>query len=118
MMSKCLTNHALQCVEHFEHKRIAYPCNSLCREIHKRFLLHPKILKRNEKDFLMIKLIEYEKINYLMKDKKDFLISKIKKLEKYRLKNKDKETTKLIRTQLKDDWRNPLIYLNKLLIKY
>ena len=29
LMSKCLTNHVLQCVEHFEHKRIADRCNSL-----------------------------------------------------------------------------------------
>ena len=67
-----------------------------------------------------MKLSAYEKRNYLMPDKKDFLIlSKIKKLEQKKLSKTDKDTIKLIRTQLKKDWRTPLIkYLNKLAKKY
>jgi len=55
-----------------------------------------------------------------MKTKKDFIIlSKIKELEKKKLNSKEKEAVRLMRTQLKEDWRSPLIsYLNKLLSKY
>ena len=62
----------------------------------------------------------HEKKHYIIKDKKDFiLLSKIKELEKKELNKRDKEIVKLIRTQLKNDWRTPLIkYLNKLLKKY
>ncbi len=65
-------------------------------------------------------ITSYEKKNYFLKDKKDLIIlSKIKKLEIKNLKKMDKEIIKLIRTQLKLDWRTPLInHLNKLLIKY
>jgi len=67
-----------------------------------------------------LNITSYERKNYLLKEKKDFIIlSKIKALEKKNLDNKDKIIIKLIRTQLKDDWRTPLINsLNKLNIKY
>ena len=57
---------------------------------------------------------------YLLKEKKDIVIlSKIKLLEKNNLDNKDKIVIKLIRAQLKNDWRTPLInFLNKLIMKY
>lgn len=67
-----------------------------------------------------MKANNYEKKNYILNDKYDLVIlSKIKKLEKKKLNKQDKITLKLIRTQLKKDWRSPLIkYLNKLLKKY
>jgi hypothetical protein len=67
-----------------------------------------------------MRITKYEKRNYLLNDKKDLIIlSKIKMLEKKKLSKKDKEIVKLIRTQLKADWRTPLVdYLNKLSIKY
>lgn len=67
-----------------------------------------------------IKLTKYEKENYLLKDKRDLIILlKIKNLEKRRLNKADKEIINLIRTQLKKDWRSPLVsYLNKLAVKY
>ena len=60
-------------------------------------------------------ITKYEKENYLLSEEKDFIIlNKIKKLEGRKLNNQDKEIIKLIRTQLKEDWRSPLInYLNK-----
>lgn len=66
------------------------------------------------------KLTSYEKRNYVMKEKKDFIIlNKIKELETKKLTSEDKKVVSLIRTQLKDDWRTPLInYLNRLLVKY
>ena len=69
---------------------------------------------------MKLNITSYERKNYLLKEKKDFIIlSKIKALEKKNLDNKDKIIIKLIRTQLKDDWRTPLINsLNKLNIKY
>ena len=67
-----------------------------------------------------MKLTAYEKKNYVMNDKNDFVILKrIKSLEKKKLSGKDKEGIKLIRTQLKKNWRLPLIrYLDKLALKY
>jgi hypothetical protein len=67
-----------------------------------------------------MKLSAYEKKNYAMAEKRDFIIlSKIKKLEKKRLSKNDKGAVLLIRSQLKKDWRKPLIsYLNKLEKKY
>lgn len=68
----------------------------------------------------MMQITDYEKRNYVFKEKKDFVIlSKIKELEKNKLSKADIEIVKLIRTQLKDNWRSPLInYLDKLLKKY
>jgi len=65
-------------------------------------------------------LTTYEKRNYVMKDKEDFVIlKKIKLLENKGLEARDKITVKLIRTQLKKNWRLPLIKeLDKLIEKY
>ena len=67
-----------------------------------------------------MKLTGYEKKTYVMKDKEDFIIlSKIKELEKKNLSKEDKEIINLIRTQLKKNWRLPLInYLNLSLKEY
>ena len=69
---------------------------------------------------IKMKLTEHEKNNYVMKDKKDFaILSKIKKLEKGKLSKNDNEIVKLIKTQLKKNWRTPLIrHLDKMLKKY
>ena len=69
---------------------------------------------------MKLNITSYEKKNYLLKEKKDIVIlSKIKLLEKNNLDNKDKIVIKLIRAQLKNDWRTPLInFLNKLIMKY
>jgi len=68
----------------------------------------------------MMTLTTYEKRNYVMKDKEDFVIlKKIKLLENKGLEARDKITVKLIRTQLKKNWRLPLIKeLDKLIEKY
>ena len=67
-----------------------------------------------------MKLTGYEKRNYVMNDKNDFVIlKKIKLVEKKKLNAKDKEIVNLIRTQMKKNWRLPLIkYLDKLNRKY
>ena len=67
-----------------------------------------------------MKITDYEKKNYILKDKSDLVIlSKVKKLENHKLNKKDKEIVKLIKTQLKKNWRLPLIkYLNRLIIQY
>ena len=69
---------------------------------------------------MKLNITSYERKNYLLKEKKDIVIlSKIKLLEKNNLDNKDKIVIKLIRAQLKNDWRTPLInFLNKLIMKY
>ena len=67
-----------------------------------------------------MKLTGYEKRNYVLNDKNDFVIlKKIKLVEKKKLNAKDKEIVNLIRTQMKKNWRLPLIkYLDKLNRKY
>lgn len=66
---------------------------------------------------MKINLTNYEKRNYVLNDKQDFIIlHKIKELEKQKLSKNEKEIVNLMRTQLKKDWRKPLInYLNKIL---
>ena len=57
-----------------------------------------------------MKLTSYEKRNYVMEDEKDFIIlSKIRKLERKKLGKSQKEMVRLIRSQLKKNWRLPLI---------
>ena len=67
-----------------------------------------------------IKITSLDRRKYVFDNKKDEMIfKKSKKLESKKLDRRDKEVIKLIITQLKKDWRNPLIsYLNKLLKKY
>lgn len=67
-----------------------------------------------------IKITKLDRKNYVLGDNEDILIlSLIKKLEKKRLNIKDKEIVRLIKTQLKKDWRSPLIYhLKKISKKY
>lgn len=64
----------------------------------------------------MIKPSLSERRIYVLNDPQDLIIlSKIKALEKKELTPTDKDSIKLIRTQLKQDWRTPLIsYLNKM----
>ena len=67
-----------------------------------------------------MKLTNYEKRNYVMNDKDDFVIlEKIRLIEKKKLDVMDKEIVNLIRTQLKKNWRLPLIkYLDKMSKRY
>jgi len=67
-----------------------------------------------------MKITNYEKKNYVFKEKRDYeILAKIKQLERKKLDKNDKLIIKLIRTQLKGDWRADLIKeLNKLIEKY
>ena len=67
-----------------------------------------------------LKINKYERDNYVLREKRDLIILfKIRLLENKILSQKDKELVNLIKTQLKRDWRAPIIgYLNKLIIKY
>ena len=66
-----------------------------------------------------MKITPYEKRNYVLKEKEDFIIlEKVKLLEKKKLWPLDKEIVNLIKTQLKKNWRKPLIkHLDKLIKK-
>jgi len=56
-----------------------------------------------------MKISSYEKKNYVFKEPRDYkILVKIKELERKKLTKNDKEVIKLIRTQLKDDWRADL----------
>ncbi len=68
----------------------------------------------------MMNITPYEKNSYFLNDKKDLVIlSKIKHLESLKLRRNDEEVVKLIKSQLKKDWRTPLIsYRNYKLRRY
>jgi hypothetical protein len=61
-----------------------------------------------------------DKKRYVLKEKRDYeILEKIYVLEEQPLSPQDREVVQLIRTQLEDEWREPLIkYLNELAEKY
>ncbi len=61
-----------------------------------------------------------DKKRYVFVEKRDYkILAKIYQLEKLNLDKYDKEFVKFIRTQLKRDWRKPILQeLNGLLKKY
>lgn len=65
-------------------------------------------------------ITEQEEKEYLLPNEEDYkILSIIKSLENKNLSDHDKEIVKLIKTQLKDDWRTPLIErLEQLTEKY
>lgn len=79
------------------------------------------ILKRKKQKLTnKTKISPSEKKKYVLSSDSDFeILEKCKQLEKLRLNKSDKSLIKLIKTQLEENWRTPLInYLDKLLIKY
>lgn len=74
-----------------------------------------KLIIRNKYD-----ITEYEEKEYLLPNEEDYVIlSIIKSLEDKNLSDHDKEIVELIKTQLLDDWREPLLErLKKLTQKY
>ena len=69
---------------------------------------------------LQNKATAQEKKRYVLRTHADLeILASCKILEKLRLAKHDKELVKLIKTQLKKEWRKPLLQqLNKLLKKY
>lgn len=61
-----------------------------------------------------------EKEKYVLSIDKDYeILDKIHRLEKEKLFPEDKRMVKFIRTQLREDWRSPVIeLLNEMLKKY
>ncbi|NQV08366.1 hypothetical protein HQ529_00775 [Candidatus Woesearchaeota archaeon] len=66
------------------------------------------------------RITSQEKKKYVMATDSDFeILGKCKQLEKLRLTKEDRSLVKLLKTQLEDDWRTPLIkFINKLMKKY
>ena len=66
------------------------------------------------------KINDLEKTQYVLSTDTDFeILEKCKRLEKLNLDSKDRKLVKLIKTQLENDWRNPLVRtLNQLIEKY
>ena len=61
-----------------------------------------------------------DKRKYVLKEKKDYtILAKVKHLEQLTLSITDKKMVQLIKTQLKKDWRTPLLkYLSCLEKRY
>lgn len=68
----------------------------------------------------MIKINIKDKKRYVLGEKRDYkILETIYKLEKKEISAEDKKILNLIRTQLKHDWRKPLIkFLDGLAKKY
>ncbi|MBI2018447.1 hypothetical protein HYS96_01950 [Candidatus Daviesbacteria bacterium] len=66
------------------------------------------------------KVTPYDKRKYLLPEDRDYeILDKCKRLEKSKLTIEDKYLVKFIKTQLKKDWRRPLLVeLDRLLRKY
>src|SRR3989344_8340286 len=66
------------------------------------------------------KITEKDEAPYVMPEEKDYqILAKVKELEAKNLSEKDMKLVKLIRSQLLDDWREPLLEkLNKLIDSY
>ena len=66
------------------------------------------------------KITPSEKKRYVLsQDKEIKILLKCKQLEKLKLTKQDKYLVKLIKTQLEDDWRKPLLKeVNKLVRRY
>lgn len=84
----------------------------------KNFLALLNKRKKQLKGSLKVK--EKDKKEYVLSTNSDYeILEKIYWLEKIKLSEKDKKLVKLIRTQLRPDWRSPLIKeLNQLLKRY
>jgi hypothetical protein len=69
---------------------------------------------------MKIEITAADRKKYPLPEKRDIIIlKKVKLLEKMELNKTDRDILRLIKTQLEDDWRKPLIVcLNKLLRKY
>lgn len=67
-----------------------------------------------------IKITSADRKRYPLPDKSDLeILRKIKYLEKMKITKSEKDLLKLIRSQLLDNWRKPLIViLNKMIKKY
>ena len=91
------------------------------REVLEGDLEYQKLIKNKRKKLSEeTKVSQKEKAKYVLSADKDFeILKKCKLLPKKKLSNADKELVILIKAQLEDDWRKPLIkILNNLLKKY
>ena len=68
----------------------------------------------------MLKITQQDRKRYVLQEERDYKILEIIYiLEGCKLSREDKKMLKLIRTQLEDDWRKPLlIFLEKFCKKY
>jgi len=84
------------------------------KEYQKLFMERKKKLSKQTKATFL------EKKKYVLSTDTDFeILSKCKQLQKYKLMTTDKALVELIKSQLEDDWRKPLIQaLNRLQRKY
>ncbi|OHA01434.1 MAG: hypothetical protein A3C12_03040 [Candidatus Sungbacteria bacterium RIFCSPHIGHO2_02_FULL_49_20] len=67
-----------------------------------------------------VKVTAKDKRRYVLKEKRDYqILEKIYRLEKRDLFVADKKIVNLIRTQLEDDWRKPLLrFITEMIKKY
>ncbi|MBM3234387.1 hypothetical protein FJZ19_04830 [Candidatus Pacearchaeota archaeon] len=112
-------NRALNVIEDF-YIQLGYRGHKLRRAL-ENDKEYQKIIKNKKKALTKkLNISKKEKERYVLSTDKDYeILEKCKILLNKKLFREDKEIVKLIRTQLKDDWRTDLIKeLNKLLKKH
>lgn len=82
---------------------------------YQRLLKKRKLVIRNKYG-----ITEAEERDYILPNEEDYqILSRVKSLDNKKLSKEDRETVEIIKSQLKDDWRAPLISkLQHLLEKY
>ena len=114
-----MRSKSLQEIEDF-YINLGYRGNKL-RKVLTRDKEYQKLLKkRKQKLTKQFKVTTSEKKKYVLSTDNDFeILAKCKLLEQLNLTKEDKILVKLIKTQLKDDWRKALLKtLERLLKKY
>lgn len=109
----------IQKIEDF-YTNLGYSGNKL-RKVLAKDKGYQKLLKeRKQKLTKQFKITPTERKRYVLLTNTDFeILDRCKQLEKLRLSKEDRFLVRLIKTQLEDDWRKPLLKtLNRLLKKY
>jgi len=110
---------SLQQIEDF-YVSLGYKGDKLRRVLIKDKEYQKLLRKRKQKLTKQFKVALSEKKKYVLSTDSDFeILAKCKQLEKLKLTKEDRLLVKLIKTQLKDDWRRPILKtLNQLLKRY
>ncbi len=109
----------MQQIEDF-YMDLGYKGDKLRQKLQQDKQLQQLLKKKRKKLTTSIKATSSEKRKYILSTDKDFeILSKCKKLKKIKISKEDKEIVNLIETQLKPEWRDPLVQtLSKLIKKY
>lgn len=115
-----MRNKSLQQIQEIEdfYNSLGYRGDKLRKVLAKDGQYQRLLKERKEKLTKRFKVTPSEKKKYVLLTDDDFeILAKCKQLEKLKLTKEDRFLVKLIKTQLEDDWRKPLLKKVNLLLK-